>query len=222
MSNKENWFANLPARFIPDAGGSLFGKARIDDGLILADTDFGEMGVDITDQGDLMAIFPELGLMLGYSQEGDIRMAIVDIGMYLSRLPIDLVEAMPNGGRDVMALVKKLYDEKLSMMLRLVLGEDEQLRLVVLEEDGSEAFGRDSDMVNFGRGMGGDVGLEENHMVSFGIIRSGDDLRISFGEGRNRDTYAGIDVSLWVDFENNIFGNDPRRLRKLANKIILD
>jgi len=221
MPDRSEWYFGLPESFDPNEGDTLYGYSEGWDGEV-AFTRFGEFGVEISEMGELIATFPDQGLMYIYEQEGPILMALVDVGKYLGSLPIDKVATMPNGGFSVIGLLEHLRAEKLAMMLTITFGELNRFNVVVMDENGEQQVAKDVDGVDFTKGITGDLGIKE-HSISFEVTRYGDDLFMAFGERKGKKaSMVSVESSLFVDFEDDVFGEDHGRLQKLARKIILN
>jgi len=221
MPKESNRFTGLPKFSGIDDGGHLYGNPEGDDGEV-AYTNMGEFGVSISENGELMAMYPEQGLTYVYEQEGPLLLALVDVGRYLSSLPYEQVLKMPNNGDSVIGLVEHLRQERLVMLISIHFGEDNRFSVVVLNEKGEQQVAKDEEDVDFSQGVSGDLGIKEN-TVAFEIQRYGDDLMIALGERKNNNVdMVGVESSLFVDFEEDVFGLDKKRLQKLSSKIILN
>ncbi|KKT38693.1 MAG: hypothetical protein UW26_C0014G0013 [Candidatus Collierbacteria bacterium GW2011_GWF1_44_12] len=129
---------------------------------------------------------------------------------------------MPNGGFSVIGLLEHLRAEKLAMMLTITFGELNRFNVVVMDENGEQQVAKDVDGVDFTKGITGDLGIKE-HSISFEVTRYGDDLFMAFGERKGKKaSMVSVESSLFVDFEDDVFGEDHGRLQKLARKIILN
>lgn len=205
----------------PYNGGSLYGISNEGEGVI-AYTKFGEFSCELTEQADLIATFPEHGLIYIYSQEGDLEVASVEVSAFLSSMDYQEVISMSNQGADILSLVQHMRENKLAMFVNVDLVES-NFWVVVLGPDGEQQIVKDLKNVNLTKSIGGDIGIKENSVAFQVTVNNGEDLVVAFGERRGKKySLRAIESSLFVDFEDDLFGDDARRLNRLANKIIMN
>ena len=221
MPDKSEWLSGLPNYSHLKVTDTLYGKTKSFSQEV-AFTRFGEFAAEVGEGGELLAVFPEQGLMYIFEQEGDLLMTLVDVGLYLKNLTYEQIMAMPNRGNSVLGLIECLKEEKLTMLMTLTFGGMDNFNLVVLDDKGREQVAKDMEGVDFGKGLNGELGIRENS-VAFEVTKTGDDLVIAFGERRgSKVNLVSVESSLFVNFEDNLFGDDNKRLQNLAGKIILN
>jgi len=217
-SNNREIFSKLPL-YTDFAGGRAHGRSTEGD-FEVAFTSFGEFAFMLTEQGDLVAEFPERGLTYVYAQEGSLLLASVDIGLYMANMSSDEVLQMPNEGKNVVGLLRNLLDNGLQMYMTFSMISD-SVSVMIVDENGEELQSRADEEVGMGNGAGGNVGINGNQ-VAFEVIKSGDGFMFALGE-RDADEMglAAIEVSMQVNFEDEVLGDDPKRFQRLMKKIVL-
>jgi len=217
-NNNREIFSRLPF-FTDFVGGRLHGRSTEGD-FEVAFTSFGEFAFMLTEQGDLVTEFPERGLTYVYAQEGNLLLAAVDIGLYLANMSPDEVLQMPNGGKNVVGLLHTLLDNEMQMYMTFSMISD-SVSLAIFDKNGEELQSRADEEVGMGNGVGGNVGINESQ-VAFEVIKSGDGFMFALGE-RDEDEMglAATEVSMQVDFEDDVLGDDPKRFQRLMKKIVL-
>jgi len=219
MSYNPEWGANGLPIHDPANGGSAFGYTWRGDGLVDC-TKYGEFACALSDEGDLVASFPEQGMVMIYSQEGHLILASVDIGGYLSGFDDADFLKMPNQGEDILGLITFLAAERLQMFMAVSL-RDKNFKVIIANEEGEMKILSNLEGVDFSKNLVGEAGIRDQ-VVAFQVSTNhGEDLAIAFGERKGSSlNMIGVEISTYVDYEDNLFGDDLRRLRKLAKKII--
>lgn len=203
----------------PDNGGDLTSFTEDGEGYV-AYTKYGEFSCELTDQGGLLAEFPENGLTFYYSDEGNLELAVLDLGDYLSGLNAAEVNKLPNGGENIYGIVKYLEDNGLAMCVFLGF-KKKDLEVVLFDDNGESTTVEKVENADFRKGLSGVAGVG-GFEVAFEFTDYGDDVLMAVGETDGKDTKLnGVEFSNFVDFEDDLFGNDPKRFSRLASKIIL-
>ncbi len=217
--NKED-FNNLPNSSGPETGGSLF--AYTDEGGIVAYTRHGEMVGEILDDGSLLTSFPEFGLIYQYLDDGSLATMSVNLRPYLSSMNAKEVETMPCGGKKVLDFLRWMIKEKVDFYVTIMFDEKiMEITMADLLSDEDPEVVRTVSFDNLRQSMSGVFGVKGEEM-SFEITDYGDDLLVAFGESDGKRTkLVGVESSLNVNYEAEMFGDDPKRMQRLAAKIIL-
>ena len=212
-------FNPFPKIVGPDNGGSISVPTEEGDGFVTF-TRYGEMVCEITDQGGLIVEFPEHGMTMYYNDEGDLEMSAMDVGMFLSGLEVNQVKKLPNKGENIYGMVQYLAEKRLSMVAYMTIKSGD-FEVALINENGeaetvSEQFG-----VDFSTGLTGNLGIS-TFKLPFEFTDYGDDVLMSLGESdQKNEELVGVEFSHHVDFEDAIFGEDPKRFHALASQIIL-
>jgi len=217
--NKENpnW---LPFHTGAESGGSLF--AYTEDGGIIGYTRHGEIVGEILEDGSLLASFPEFGLVYQYLDDGSLSLMSVNLRPYLSSMNAKEVETMPCGGRKILDFLRWMMKENVDFYVTISF-EDKTLEISMSDflTDEEPEIVRKVHFESLRGSVSGVFGIKDEEM-SFEVTDYGDDLLVAFGESDGKRTkLVGVESSLNVDYEEEMMGEDPRRMQKLANKIIL-
>ena len=127
---------------------------------------------------------------------------------------------MPNEGKNVYGLVRYLNDNDLSMVVYMTL-KTKNFEVMLIDENGDTHSVQEVEGADFRKGLTGIMGIG-NYELAFEFTEYGDDVLMSVGEKEGTWTkLAGVECSNYVDFEDDLFGDDPKRFHRLASKIVL-
>lgn len=217
MSNIESEFSPRYTR--SENGGSLYTLNSEGDGYV-AFTKFGEFGCQLTEQGGLIAEFPEHGFTFYYDDEGKIELAVLDVSMYLASMDSETLLSMPNGGINIYGMVEYLTKNNLSICAYMDI-KNSSMEMDLIDENGKSKMFGEYDNANYIKGLRGDIEIGGNK-VTFEFADYDGDLMMSLGEANDkRGKLVGVMFSSFVDFEMAFFGDDPKRFQYLASNIVL-
>lgn len=200
-------------------GGSLHGDSYDMQSLICL-TRFGEVGFSMSDEGDLVADFAELGLLFRYNDEGELVMTMLDIGSYIANLGAHEVREMPHGGSQLLSALKFLQDENMDALV-LIHHQEKSLEITLVNTEGKTSIIDEHVNLNYSAGVRGDIAIGESKVV-FEFLDMNEDFSVSLGEGNDKKVrMVGLEFSKEIDFEDEIFGQKASRLQHLAEKIIV-
>ena len=106
MPNEIEWSRRWYKAINSRTGGSANGEAY--DGGAVSLSRFGEFACRVGDQGELLATFPDKGVMCGYSDEKKLVFVSIDIACLLGSLDDKELAEMANEGRDIDDLYSEL------------------------------------------------------------------------------------------------------------------
>lgn len=183
-------------------------------------TKCGEFACKLSDQGDLMAFFPDHGLSFLYDNDGKLVAAIINVGYYLAGLSMEEVAEYPGGGADIIGLVKLLKENEKGIYFEVNM-ESGSLELLFVDKDGKGESIEKIDRADFYSGVDGVLNYG-GCRVCFEFKDYGDDFLIALGETDGIGSkLSSMEISHEVEFEDAFFGTDPQRFNRLAGKIIL-
>ena len=202
------------------SGGSLYGRPFERDGIVTL-TKFGEFVCEISPQGELVADFPDSGLICVYDDDGELNMVSIDLEGYLSSFSEEELRNMPNLGRDISRMAEWLGETETSIVLSVDV-KGGIVELTNFSADGEEFSNVKSRKFNLSKGLDGDAKIGEI-TLPFRVERNGDELMLGMGESLNGDSVLDVIViSTYVDFIDDVLAGGPRDIQKLAEKIMLN
>lgn len=189
-------------------------------------TKFGEVGFYLDNMANLMTVFSQYGMILIYSQEGDLQLASFDVGDHLMSWDYNDVMAQKNHGRNIIELVRYLESRRLNLYFAVDL-KMRRFQLTVVNDKGQSQVIKKLENLDFTRRFTGDLGVgsrSNDEGVAFEVaLHNGEDIMVSFGERKGRlATLRTIEASTYVEFEDELLGDEPDRLQKLVSKMVLN
>lgn len=216
--SEPEWFQRRFRTIDNESGGSVTGKRS--DGTKVADSRYGEFGFRISEDDNLIADFPERGVLCAYDREQELAYVSLDLKTVFLNMTDKEWGDMARQGEDIEALIDFLEasDQLIFLTAFPQIGVS---KIDMSGEGGMRTEGMTED-VDFERGFWGKIVIDEATII-YHAVKRGDEFVIGVGEisGSFR-TVATISMSHKVDFVKEMSGSDPKRFWRLADKIMLN
>lgn len=203
------------------SGGALYGEVESGSGIVTL-TNRGEFVHDLTAHDELMAGFPEHGLILVYDEKGNLDLASISLISFIEGLSVSDTKRMPNRGKDLVMLRDWLVAENISAILTVKVKEGSCE--IVLNGEGPSDFARyETTGMDFRKGYEGMARINDFFSIPICASDKGDEFVLGIGEiGNGRVSFGAFAISRYVDFWDEVTSGGPKDLQKLAGKIILN
>lgn len=201
-------------------GGRLYGYT--DGGeMRLAFTSCGEFGAEILDNGELAVGLFDHGLALVYSQEGRLQRAAVDVGDFVSGMSKNRIEKLRGRFPEVYAIRDFLQDNGLTLLMSVDIARRVFDIGVKDNKTGEWIFNEQKEDVRFESGLVGSMNVSSMELTLL-VDKKGDELMLGVGEINGTDLpVMSADLSMFLDFESDLFADDGKGMQRLAKRIIL-
>ncbi len=217
MPNPVEWSRNWSPKLSNFSGGTSSAESSRGGSVVISR--FGEFSCDIGSRDELMATFPEEGLICSYTEDCKLAFVLIDLAIYFENFSEKDFDFMAKNGAELAGVVQRVRDlnQNLYMTvfpaLQIVRTELWQKKKIIkYTEFTDDAFNGRLRLLKL-----------DEFELAFRVIKSGDEMTIGLGEieGKNA-TLIPISVSNKVDYVSEITSGDTHRFSNLADKIILN